>query len=51
MSTVMVDRAWAQSLGLNQISGARRVGNFYRLPRTAYLKAVGTGECGEVSVL
>lgn len=41
-STVMVDRAWAQSLGLNQVSGARRVGNFYRLPRVAYLRALQT---------
>lgn len=39
-STVMVDRAWAQSLGLNQVAGARRVGNFYRLPRVAYLRAL-----------
>ena len=39
-STVMVDRAWAQSLGLNEIGSARRVGNFYRLPRVAYLRAL-----------
>lgn len=51
MNTVLVDRAWAQNLGLNQISGAQRVGNFYRLPRNAYLRAVGPGECGEVPVL
>lgn len=41
-STVMVDRAWAQTLGLNELSGARRVGNFYRLPRMAYLRALQT---------
>lgn len=41
-STVMVDRAWAQTLGLNGLSGARRVGNFYRLPRVAYLRALQT---------
>lgn len=39
-SSVMVDRTWAASLGLNQIPGARRVGNFYRLPRVAYLRAL-----------
>jgi hypothetical protein len=39
-STVMVDRAWAQTLGLNGLNGARRVGNFYRLPRVAYLRAL-----------
>lgn len=41
-STVMVDRAWAQTLGLNGLNGARRVGNFYRLPRVAYLRALQT---------
>lgn len=41
-STVMVDRTWAASLGLNQVPGARRVGNFYRLPRVAYLRALQT---------
>jgi hypothetical protein len=41
-STVMVDRAWAQTLGLNGLSGARRVGNFYRLPRVTYLRALQT---------
>lgn len=41
-STVMVDKAWAQSLGLNQLNGVRRVGNFYRLPRVAYLRALQT---------
>lgn len=41
-STVMVDRAWAQNLGLSQARGARRVGNFYRLPRVQYLKALQT---------
>jgi DNA-directed RNA polymerase subunit K/omega len=39
-SSVMVDRTWAASLGLNQVPGARRVGNFYRLPRVAYLRAL-----------
>lgn len=39
-STVMVDRAWAQTLGLNKIDSARRAGNFYRLPRVAYLRAL-----------
>lgn len=39
-STVMVDRAWAKTLGLNEIGSARRVGNFYRLPRVAYLRAL-----------
>lgn len=41
-STVMVDRAWAQTLGLNGLNGARRVGSFYRLPRVAYLRALQT---------
>ncbi len=41
-STVMVDRAWAQTLGISGINGARRVGNFYRLPRVAYLRALQT---------
>ncbi len=41
-STVMVDRAWAQTLGLNGLNSARRVGNFYRLPRVAYLRAIQT---------
>lgn len=41
-STVMVDRTWAQALGLNGLNGARRVGNFYRLPRVAYLRALQT---------
>lgn len=39
-STVMVDRAWADSLGLNRAPGARRVGNFYRLSRLEYLRAL-----------
>lgn len=39
-STVMVDRTWAQTLGLNEIDSARRAGNFYRLPRVAYLRAL-----------
>jgi hypothetical protein len=41
-STVMVDREWAQALGLNGLGSARRVGNFYRLPRVAYLRALQT---------
>lgn len=41
-STVMVDRTWAASLGLNRVPGARRIGNFYRLPRVAYLRALQT---------
>lgn len=38
----MVDRTWARSLGLNQAPGARRVGNFYRIPRLEYLRALRT---------
>jgi hypothetical protein len=37
---VMVDRAWAQSLGVPGSKGARRVGNFYRVPRAEYLRLV-----------
>jgi hypothetical protein len=35
---VMVDRAWAQSLGIPGAKGARRVGDFYRVPRAEYLR-------------
>ena len=37
---VMVDRAWGRTLGAHQAKGARRVGNFYRLPRAEYLSLV-----------
>jgi hypothetical protein len=49
-SSVMVDRSWAASLGLNQVPGARRVGNFYRLPRVAYLRALQTMGEGDSKV-
>ncbi|HEX2054726.1 MAG TPA: hypothetical protein VHJ78_13515 [Actinomycetota bacterium] len=35
---VMVDRDWARQLGAHLAKGARRVGNFYRLPRIQYLR-------------
>jgi hypothetical protein len=37
---VMVDREWGRMLGAHQAKGARRVGNFYRLPRAEYLSLV-----------
>ena len=37
---VMVDRAWGRTLGAHQAKGARRVGNFYRLPRSEYMSLV-----------
>jgi hypothetical protein len=36
--TVLVDRAWAREIGASQAKGARRVGNFYRLPRAEYVR-------------
>ena len=36
----MVDRAWGRTLGVDQAKGARRVGNFYKVPRVEYLKLV-----------
>lgn len=38
--SVMVDRAWAGRLGAHRARGARRVGNFYRLPRVEYLRLI-----------
>lgn len=37
---VMIDRDWGRMLGALQAKGARRVGNFYRLPRMEYLRLV-----------
>ncbi|HVL51568.1 MAG TPA: hypothetical protein VM754_08730 [Actinomycetota bacterium] len=36
--SVLIDRAWARQLGAGLAKGARRVGNFYRLPRVEYLR-------------
>lgn len=36
--SLMVDRDWAQVLGVDQFKGVRRVGNFYRIPRTQLLQ-------------
>jgi hypothetical protein len=33
---VIVDRPWAQALGVPGLRGAQRVGKFYRLPRAEY---------------
>ncbi len=46
---VMVDRAWAQTLGIPGAKGARRVGNFYRVPRAEYLRLVKTQADPETS--
>ncbi len=37
---VVVDRAWAHTLGIPGAKGVQRVGNFYRVPRAEYLRLV-----------
>lgn len=39
--TVAVDRNWAQALGVDQLNGVRRVGNFYHIPRTQLMRLNG----------
>lgn len=43
---VMVDRDWARQLGAHLATGARRVGNFYRLPRAQYVRLLEAGAHG-----
>ena len=45
---VVVDRHWAQTLGLHNVRGARRVGSFYQLPRSQYLKVVAAHSDAEI---
>jgi hypothetical protein len=42
---VIVDRAWAQALGVPGLRGAHRVGKFYRLPRAEYRMLVAAHFC------
>lgn len=35
---VTVDRSWAQALGADKLDGARRVGNFYSIPRAQWMR-------------
>jgi hypothetical protein len=44
--TVLVDRAWAREIGASQAKGARRVGNFYRLPRAEYVRLLNGASNG-----
>ena len=44
--TVLVDRAWAREIGASQARGARRVGNFYRLPRSQYVRLLDGASTG-----
>jgi hypothetical protein len=48
-ASVVVDRAWAQTLGMPGARGAQRVGNFYRVPRTEYLRLLKTQADREIS--
>ena len=44
--TVLVDRAWAREIGASGARGARRVGNFYRLPRSQYVRLLDGASTG-----
>jgi hypothetical protein len=36
--SVMVDRNWGGTIGASHARGAQRVGNFYRLPKSEYVR-------------
>ncbi|MDQ4148474.1 MAG: hypothetical protein M3164_00515 [Actinomycetota bacterium] len=39
---VKVDRTWGRTIGAHQARGARRVGNFYQVPRSEYVRLMAT---------
>ncbi len=36
--SVMVDRAWGGTIGASQARGSQRVGSFFRLPKSEYVR-------------